>query len=67
MAGYMVRVEVPEGEVQEIFQRLEKAQEEIYGCYSKLREIGDLTVVPKGKNKGKKKKGNPFIVDRNLL
>lgn len=39
MTGYMVRVEVPEGEIQEIFQRLEKAQEEIYGCYRNMIQV----------------------------
>lgn len=49
MTGYMLRIEVPEGKIQEILQRIDKAQEEISKCYHELTDIGVLTVVPEGK------------------
>ena len=45
MNGYSVRMEVKEGEVKEIMDRLTQAQETIYKCYSELQDLGVLTVV----------------------
>ena len=44
--GYSVRMEVTEGEIKKIMDRLTKAQETIYECYGELQELGILTVVP---------------------
>lgn len=46
MNGYSVRMEVKEGEIKKIMERLTKAQETIYECYGKLQKLGVLTVVP---------------------
>ena len=46
MNGYSVRMEVKEGEIEKIMDRLTKAQETIYECYGELQELGVLTVVP---------------------
>ena len=46
MNGYSVRMEVKEGEIKKIMDRLTKAQETIYECYEELQELGILTVVP---------------------
>ena len=46
MNGYSVRMEVKEGEIKKIMDRLTKAQETIYECYGELQELGILTVVP---------------------
>lgn len=47
MNGYVVRIEVPEGEVQEILEELEKAQRVILDCYDRLDKLGILTVRKK--------------------
>lgn len=46
MNGYSVRIEVKEGEIKKIMDRMIKAQEIIYECYGELQELGVLTVVP---------------------
>lgn len=46
MTGYSVRMEVKEGEIKKIMDRLKEAQEVIYECYSELQDYGVLTVVP---------------------
>lgn len=43
---YIGFVEVSEKKVLEIFDRLNKAQEEIYSCYEELKEIGIVKMVP---------------------
>ena len=43
MNGYSVRMEVKEGEIKKIMDRLTKAQETIYECYGELQELGILT------------------------
>lgn len=47
--SYSVRIEVKDGEVEEILKRLEEAQEEIFKCYNRLQDIGVLTVIPNDK------------------
>lgn len=44
--GYSFRMEVKEGEIKKIMDRLIKAQETICECYGELQELGVLTVVP---------------------
>lgn len=43
--GYSTRIEVKEERLQKIFERLNKAQEEIYACYSELANLGAVTFV----------------------
>lgn len=43
---YIGFVEVSEKKVQEIFARLNKAQEEIYSCYDELKDIGIVKMIP---------------------
>lgn len=47
MTNYLIRVEVPEGKVKEILDRLTKAQETIYQCYTELESLGVLVVREK--------------------
>lgn len=44
MTNFMIRIEIKSGEVEAILDRLTKAQEEIYECYSELKNMG-LVVV----------------------
>ena len=44
MNKYSVQIEVPEGEVQRIIDRLTAAQLEIYNCYRELENLGVLVV-----------------------
>lgn len=37
---YGAYIEVNEDKVKELFERIEKAEQEIYECYSELRRIG---------------------------
>lgn len=46
MNGYSVRMEIKDGEIRKIMDRLIKAQETIYECYGELQELGVLTVIP---------------------
>ena len=45
MTRYRVRMEIPEGKIDEIMERLENAQEEIYKCYDELVQLGVLNVI----------------------
>ena len=56
MNGYSVKMEVKEGEIKEIMDRLRKAQETIYECYWELQELGVLTVVPDDDKKASRRK-----------
>lgn len=42
--GY-IRIEIEDGEIKKIMDQLTEAQETIYKCYSKLQDIGVLTIV----------------------
>ena len=44
MDNYSIRIEVPEGKVKEILDRLTEAQETIYRCYDELNRLGVLVV-----------------------
>ncbi len=44
MNKYSVRIEVPEGRVKEILDKLSEAQNTIYKCYDELEHLGVLTV-----------------------
>lgn len=43
---YLMRVEIEEGKLSEIMDRLEKAKDEIRNCYYELDKIGVLQVKP---------------------
>lgn len=47
MTEYFIKIEVEEGQVKRILERLQKAQKEIYKCYNELEEIGVLTITKK--------------------
>lgn len=49
MTNCYIRLEVEEGKVKEILDRLQKAQEEIYSCYNELESIGVIKVTAKEK------------------
>ncbi len=44
MYGYFIQLEIPEGELKEIMDELNKAQETIYKCYGRLQELGAVTI-----------------------
>ena len=44
MDHYFARIELPKGKVQELMERIDRAQEEIYRCYSELRELGVVAI-----------------------
>ena len=47
MNNYGISIEVPEGRIKEIFDRLTKAQEEIYACYTELAGLGVVKITEK--------------------
>ena len=47
MNKYGITIEVPEGKLTEILDRLTAAQEEISKCYSELRDLGIVTIREK--------------------
>ena len=44
MTSSTIRIEIPDGKVRELMERLDRAQEEIYECYSELQRLGVVTV-----------------------
>lgn len=44
MNRYAIDIEIPEGKVKEILDRLTEAQETIYECYTELTKLGVLTI-----------------------
>lgn len=46
MTGYVIRIEVPEGRIKKIMERIDKAQQELYECYCELENLGVLKIVP---------------------
>ena len=48
MKEFLARVEVPDGEVEEILTELRAATETISACYDRLRRRGILTLKEKG-------------------
>lgn len=47
MNSYGVRIEVPEGRIKEILDKLTAAQNTIYECYNELERLGVVTVSEK--------------------
>ncbi len=44
MTAYSIRIEIQDGEVEKILKEMEEAQNKIYDCYSRLRDMGVVTV-----------------------
>lgn len=44
MTKNFIRIKCKEGELENIMDRLEKAQKEIYQCYSELEALGVLVI-----------------------
>lgn len=44
MDKYAVRIEIQDGEIEEIMETLRKAQETIYDCYNSLRDLGVVAI-----------------------
>lgn len=44
MNGYLIRVEIRDGEIEQILRELNEAQEKIYQCYSRLQEAGVVVI-----------------------
>jgi len=44
MANFIAKIEVKSGQVEAILERLTKAQEEIYKCYSELENMGVVVI-----------------------
>ena len=44
MDKYIIRLEIPDGKVEEILDRLTAAQETIRECYQELEDLGVLVV-----------------------
>lgn len=44
MDKYIIRLEIPDGKVEEILDRLTAAQETIRECYQELGEIGVVAI-----------------------
>ena len=56
MKEYFIEIRVEDGELTEIMDRLRKAQEEIYQCYSALKSIGIVKIgkAPAENSEGEK-------------
>ena len=44
MTNYVIKIEAKQGELKSILDELNEAQEKIYECYSRLQNIGVLTI-----------------------
>ena len=44
MTSYLMSSEVEDGEIETILKEMEAAQEKIYECYGKLRDLGVVVV-----------------------
>lgn len=47
MNSYGIQIEVPEGRVKEILDKLTAAQNAIYECYGELEQLGVVTIREK--------------------
>ena len=52
MDNYSARIEIQDGEIQKILDRLTQAQEEIYSCYTELENLGIVVIRPDKKMEG---------------
>lgn len=44
MTNGLILIEIPEGEIKAIMDELDRAQDTICKCYSRLRELGVVTI-----------------------
>lgn len=44
MTNYLMSIEVEDGEIETILKEMSEAQEKIYDCYSRLRDLGAVVV-----------------------
>lgn len=47
MNNYSIRIEIPEGEIKNIFDKMNEAQETIRKCYSELQMLGVVKITEK--------------------
>lgn len=47
MNNFAIQIEVPQGRVKDILDRLQEAQETIRSCYDELERLGVLTIKEK--------------------
>lgn len=47
MNNFTIRIDVEEGKVKEILDRLTEAQEVIWNCYNELRALGVIHITEK--------------------
>lgn len=52
MDNYSARIEIQDGEIQKILDRLTQAQEEIYSCYTELENLGIVVIRPREETGG---------------
>lgn len=48
----MIRIEIEDSKIEKIMERIDKAQEEIYECYTELHELGVLKMVRRNDKNG---------------
>lgn len=48
MRPYFIRIEVNQGEIEEILKELYEAQEKVRECYERLIELGIVTIRDEG-------------------
>lgn len=58
MNNFAIRIEVPQGRVKDILDRLQEAQETIRDCYDELEQLGVLTISGATKPKGSDPNGS---------
>lgn len=44
MTNYSIRIEVEDGEIEQILKELNEAQETIFKCYNRLQTLGVLKI-----------------------
>lgn len=47
MNGNYIRIEIPDGKIKELMDRIDAAQQEISKCYDELRMLGVVTITEK--------------------
>lgn len=52
MNSYMIGIEIEDSKIKRIMDRIDKAQEEIYECYTQLQKLGVVKIVQKNDKKG---------------
>lgn len=50
MSNFLMHMEVPEGELQKIFEEIDQAQETIFQCYMRLQQLGVIVIKKEDTN-----------------